>query len=133
MLLWVPGHCGNQGNKNAGILAREGSSSPFLDPKLAISVSPCVGRLKVKDWLKERHSEHWAATPGMRQSVLFIGRPSDELSRDLLALDKKQCRLITGVSTGHYTLRQYLHIMGLSKALSAENLDGRKDPVPSID
>jgi hypothetical protein len=42
-------------------LARDGSSSPFLGTRPAISVSPCVGRLKVKEWLKVRHSEHMAA------------------------------------------------------------------------
>jgi hypothetical protein len=30
------------------------------------------GRLKVEEWLQERHSEHWAAAPGMRQSKFFV-------------------------------------------------------------
>lgn len=38
-----------------------------------------------------RGTEHCAATPGMRQSKLFIGRNSDNLSKDLLALDRRQC------------------------------------------
>jgi hypothetical protein len=46
-------------------MAREGSSSLFLSPKPAISISPCVGRLKVKEWKQERQSKHLAATPGM--------------------------------------------------------------------
>jgi hypothetical protein len=49
-------------------------------PEPAVSVSPCVvGRLQVKEQL-ERHSKHCAATPGMRQSKLFIGKHSDKLS-----------------------------------------------------
>jgi hypothetical protein len=62
-----PGHCEIQGNGDADALAREGLSSPFVE--LAISVLPCVGRLKVNEWLKERHSNigeavealHWKA------------------------------------------------------------------------
>jgi hypothetical protein len=46
-------------------LAREGSSSPFDGPELAISVSPCAGRLK--EW----YYEHWAAAPGMRELKVF--------------------------------------------------------------
>jgi ribonuclease HI len=49
MLLWVPGHCGIQGNEDAGALAREGSSSPFLNRRPAVSFSTRVGRLKVKE------------------------------------------------------------------------------------
>jgi hypothetical protein len=53
MLLWIPGHCRIQGNKDVDALVRDGSNSPFLSPGLTISISPCVDRLKVKQWLKE--------------------------------------------------------------------------------
>jgi hypothetical protein len=95
------------------ILAREGWNNPFLGPEPAILILPCIGRLKVKEWLKEGHSKHWAAAPGMRQSKLFIGWPSDILFRGLSALDRKQCRLVIGLLTGHCTLRWHPHIMGL--------------------
>jgi hypothetical protein len=52
-------------------------------------LEPCVGRLKVKKWLKEGCSEHVAATPGMKLSKLFIERPLDKQSRDLLDLGRK--------------------------------------------
>jgi hypothetical protein len=55
-LLWVSGHCGIQCNKYVDAFARDGLSSPLVGPKPAISVSPYVGRLKVKDRLKEKHS-----------------------------------------------------------------------------
>jgi hypothetical protein len=86
---------------------------PHLNP--VISVSMCVGRLKVKKWLKEKHSKHWATMPGMKQPKLLLGNPSDKLSRDLMALDRKQHRLVLGLLTGHCTLGQHLHIMALSE------------------
>jgi hypothetical protein len=98
---YIPGYCRTQDSEEEDALAREGSSSPFLGPEPAISISSCVSRLKVKEWLKERHPEHWAAALGMMQSKHFIRRPSDKPSRDLLALDRKQCRLLTGLLTGH--------------------------------
>jgi hypothetical protein len=36
--------------------------------------------LKVKYWLKQRHSKHWTAMTGLRQN--FTERPSDKMSRD---------------------------------------------------
>jgi hypothetical protein len=85
LLLWVPGHSGIQGNDVAVALVREGSS---IDHKPAIIVSPCVGWVEVY----ERHSEDQGASPSMRQSKVVIERPSGELPRDVLALDKKQYR-----------------------------------------
>jgi hypothetical protein len=67
---WAPSHCGIQGNKNPDALAMDKSSSPFPGFEPAISITPFTGRLKVKEWLQDRHSEHWAITPGRRQSVL---------------------------------------------------------------
>jgi hypothetical protein len=68
----------------------------------------------------------------MRQLKLFIGRPSDKLPRDLLALGRKQCRLITRLLlTGNCTLRWHLHIMGLLEVPSAGKMDSRQNP-PTI-
>jgi hypothetical protein len=39
----------------------------------------------------------------MRQSKLFIEESSEKLSRELLALDNKHCRLVTGILTGHFS------------------------------
>jgi hypothetical protein len=54
-----------------------------------------VFRLSVLEWVKETDSEHRDAASGTRKWKL-IGRPSDEMSRVLMALVRKQCRLVTG-------------------------------------
>jgi hypothetical protein len=89
------------------------SSNPFLGFEPAIPIPPCVSSLKIKEWLTKKHSKYTAATSGMRQSKLFTERPSEKLSRDLLPSDRKQCRLVTGLLTGHCTLREHLHVMCL--------------------
>jgi ABC-type sulfate transport system permease subunit len=68
------------------VLASEMLSSPFVSPKL-----PCVGR----------HSEYCTVTVGARQSKLFFEKPSVELCRDILFLNRKQYRLVRGLLTGH--------------------------------
>jgi hypothetical protein len=52
-------------------LARQGLSSPYLGPEPVVSISPCISRLKVMDWLKERHCEH-----GLLHQVLSNRSPS---------------------------------------------------------
>jgi hypothetical protein len=79
----------------------------------AISISPCVSWVKVKEWLQVMHSEHWTAALGMRQMKFSVGKPLDKLCRKLMALNSKQCRLVTAMVSGHSTLRQCLHIMAL--------------------
>jgi hypothetical protein len=56
-------------------LARERFNGKFFGPEPAVSISPDVGKFNVKKLLKKSNSKHRAATPGMRQSKLFIGRP----------------------------------------------------------
>jgi hypothetical protein len=44
-ILSVPSYCAIQGGKDLDALATEGSSSPFLGPEPAISISPCADKL----------------------------------------------------------------------------------------
>jgi hypothetical protein len=55
-----------------------------------------------------------AATPGMMQMKLVIGRPSDKL-REVLTLDKKQHKVVTRLLNGQCTFRWHLHTSGLSE------------------
>jgi hypothetical protein len=45
---------------------------------------------------------------------LFIEGHFEKISRHILALDRKEFRLVIGLPTGHCTLRWHPHIMGLS-------------------
>jgi hypothetical protein len=49
----------------------------------------------------------------MRQLKIFNEVLLEKLHKGLLALDRKQCRQVTGL-TGCYTWRWHLHVMGLS-------------------
>jgi hypothetical protein len=111
-------------------LAGEGFSSSILSPK-PISISPCIDRLNIKEWLKEKHSKDRAATPGMKQSKLFIEEPLDKLSTDLCALDRKQCSLVRGLLTGHCALRHHVRINVLSDTAMCRKCGG-EDSNPAL-
>jgi hypothetical protein len=72
---------------------------------------PCFGRLKIKEWLREKHPEHG------QLSSSFKG--FGELCRDLLGLDRKRCRLVSRLLTGHCALRQHLHVMGILESVAS--------------
>jgi hypothetical protein len=63
-------------------------------------------------------SKHYAAASVIRHSKLSTGRLLDNLPMGLLALDRKQYGTVTRLLNVHYTLRQCLHIMGISKVPS---------------
>lgn len=105
----VLGPSGIQSNMDPDALGRARSNSPFFSPKPPTSISPCVGRVR-----RKRQSEHWAATVDMTWLTLFTESTSHKLPRDLLALDRKQCMLVTGLLTGHCMPRQRQYIMGFS-------------------
>jgi hypothetical protein len=50
---------------------------------------------------------------GVKQSKIFIEESSKEVPSDLLALGRKQCRLITGLLIDHSTSGRYLHVTDL--------------------
>jgi hypothetical protein len=68
----------------------------------------------------------------MRYSKLLIEEPSDKLPRDLLALDNKQCRLLTGILTGHCSGKAaYKNVWVSQKVLCAGYMSRRRNP-PTI-
>jgi hypothetical protein len=44
---------------------------------------------------------------------ILYSKSLDKLSKNLMALDRKQHRLVTGIVSGHCTIMQHLHITDL--------------------
>jgi hypothetical protein len=54
-LYWVPGHVEVRGNETANGLTRNGSTSGFVGPELALGVSRQDLRKKISHWLGNQH------------------------------------------------------------------------------
>jgi hypothetical protein len=113
-VFWDLGRLAVQGNDDGDAVDTKVSSNPILGPEPAIPISPRVGRLKIKEQLVRKHSVYLVTTSRIRQSKLFIEGPSEKLFRELMALDRKECRRITGLLNIHCALRWHLRTMGLS-------------------
>lgn len=55
-LIWVPGHCGIQGDKKPNELARRGSIPIFIDLELVLSIPKSTAIGYIKNCIKD---EHW--------------------------------------------------------------------------
>ena len=52
----------------------------------------------------------------LRQARELISGPSPTAKTRLMSFNKTKCRVVTGLLTGHNTLRRYLHLMGLTNS-----------------
>jgi hypothetical protein len=52
---------GSQGKEDVGVMIAKALSNSFLISKLSVSVSPGVGRFRIKEWLKEKQAETLAS------------------------------------------------------------------------
>jgi hypothetical protein len=113
-LFLVPGRAGVCGNEIADGLARGGSVRSLLGPEPALGVSRSDIRRKLRCWL---HRQHWAIwrdlADTLRRARELISGPCPGTRTKLLTFNRNQSRVVTGLLTGHNTLRRHLHLMGL--------------------
>jgi hypothetical protein len=113
-LFWVPGHSGIRGNEITLELAREGSAHHFVGPEPAVGVSRQCIRREIQCWLDRQHLIRWRGLVGtMRQAQELISGPNTAARAALMSFNRAQSRVVTGLITGHNTVRRHLHIMGL--------------------
>jgi ribonuclease HI len=114
-LAWVPGHHDIQGNEKADALAKLGSTTTFTGPEPVFGVTKTQIRGCLNSWIVRQHQNHWNRVSGLRHSKSMMTSPSKALTAEILKLTRNQIRTMTGLITGHCTLRKHLHTMGIYK------------------
>jgi hypothetical protein len=83
-----------------------------LEPVFGITKATACRSISV--WIKLQQI-HWTNVAGHRQSKLMMGKPSQSLAAHFLRLSRTQIRVVTGLMTGHCSLRKHLQTMGIFK------------------
>jgi hypothetical protein len=80
-----------------------------------LGVSSCNIRKTHKRWLNNQHEASWRDLGNaLRQARELISGPCPGTRIKLLSLNRNQSRVVTGLLTGHNTLRRHLHLLRLS-------------------
>jgi len=113
-LFWVPGHDGIRGNKIADGLERGGTALSFLGPEPVLGVSRRDLQKMLGRWLANQHWAQWRRLGDtQRQAREFISGPSLGTRAKFMTFNRIQCMVVTGLLTGHNTLRRLLYLLGL--------------------
>jgi hypothetical protein len=111
---WVPGHAGIRGNEIADGRTRGGSALRFLGPEPALGVSRRDLQKRLGRWLVNQHGAQWRGLRHtQRQAQEFISGPSLGTRAKFLTFNRIQSWAVTGLITGHNTLRRHLHLLEL--------------------
>jgi hypothetical protein len=81
---------------------------------LAVCIQTQSIRRKIQCWLDRQHLMRWQGLAGtLRQAGELISGPRTAAKTTLMSFNRAQSRVVTGLLTGHNTLRRNLHVMGL--------------------
>ena len=94
-LLWVPGHCGFEGNEKSDLLAKQASVSNFTGPEPVFGLSITTLRTNLRKWALKEQRISWQQNPRCRQTKLYINEPNPGLAKFALSLRKQDLRLLT--------------------------------------
>ena len=105
-----------RGNEITDELARDSSVLEFVGPEPASGVSRQDIRRRIRHWFVNQHWIWWQGLGDtQRQAGELILGPCLGAKARFLSFNRAESRAVTGLLTGHNTLRRHLHLMGLSR------------------
>jgi hypothetical protein len=103
--------CGNEITEE---LTKEDSAHHFVRPEPAVGVSRQCIRRKIQCWVDRQHLVPWRGLVGTMRQAQELNSGLNIVARTaLMSFNRVQSRVVTGLLTGHNTLRRHLHTMGL--------------------
>jgi hypothetical protein len=97
------------------LVARGGSVLEFLGHEPALGISRQDIRRRITHWLVNKHWVRWRGLgDNQRQALKLILGPCLGAMAKFLSIIRTKSRAVTGLITGHNTLRRYPHLIRLS-------------------
>jgi len=78
----------------------------------------------IGNWAHKQSDVYWELMNTCSQTKMFFEHRSKARSRELLNLPRNLLRTVTGIITGHNTLRRHMNIMGLNNDPLCEHCEG---------
>ena len=114
-LFQVTGHSQVHGNETADELPSRGTVHQFAGSEPGLDVSRQNIRKNIKCWMDNQHMAMWQGLSSThRQAWNLISGPSPTVKTRPLSFNRMQSTVVTGLLTGHNTLRRHLYIMWLT-------------------
>jgi hypothetical protein len=114
-------------------LARGGSALSFFGPEPVLGVSRRDLQTRLGRWLVNQHLTLWQGVGDtQRQAREFISGPRLGTRAKFMTLSRVQSRAVTGLLTGHNTLRRHLYLLGLSNSPCVGGVRPQRKPQPTF-
>lgn len=115
-LIWVPGHCGVEGNEKADFLARKGSNLEMFGPEPAIGISKSSVMHKLILNISTSQWNRWILSSSCRQTKEFNLSLDKSRQKYLLSLNRPNIKIIMDLITGHCGLNYHIHKIGIANS-----------------
>ena len=99
-------------------LARDCSAVKLVGPEPDLAVSRHDIRTRIRRLLVNQYCVCWGLGDTKRQARVIISGPCLGAKSRFLSFSRTMSRVVTGLPTRHNTLRNHLHLMGLSDRAS---------------
>ena len=94
---------------------------------IVFGIPAASARNVINGWVVNEHNRSWINVQGCRWSRLMLPNISRKLTEFLLSCNRKDCRLLVGILTGHNACARHLYVIGVSETQICSSCEESED------
>ena len=126
-LMWVPSHCGVDGNERADLLANIGAALETMGPMPGPFIAECVIKRESKELAKSTFADCWSLSKKGAATKNIIRQIKGKISEPILHLKRPSISKVINTITGHGPFRSHLHKLKLTDEPSCPKCGANSD------